>query len=57
MRQRGWSVPKLLVESGLQCDRTSLQRKLRGTQKLYADEIQKLVNTLGAIVAVVPEAA
>lgn len=55
MRAKGWSVPRLLSESGLPCDRTSLQRKLRGKQSLDAKEIQALVDALDATVAAVPE--
>lgn len=33
MRKRAWSVQKLLDESGLDCDRASLHRKLKGWRK------------------------
>lgn len=33
MRRRGWSVQRLLDESGLDCDRASLHRKLVGWRK------------------------
>lgn len=54
MRQRNWSVRQLLEESKLRCDRSSLQRKLKGEQPLDPDEIQALVNALEISVAVVP---
>lgn len=56
MRARKWSVRKLLEESKLRCDRSSLQRKLKGEQPLDPDEIQALVNALAVAVAVVPSA-
>lgn len=43
---RGWSVPKLLKESGLKCTRPSLQRKLAGKQKLSTAEAERLACVL-----------
>lgn len=54
MKTRKWSVRQLLVESKLKCDRSSLQRKLKGEQPLDPPEIQALVDALGITVAVVP---
>lgn len=54
MKQRKWSVKKLLDESGLDMDRTSLQRKLHGEQPLYDHELQALVDALQTTVAAVP---
>ena len=34
--EREWSISKLLAESKLRCDRSSLHRKLHGRQKLSA---------------------
>lgn len=55
MTAKGWSIPRLLKESGLKCDRTSLQRKLRGKQVLDAEEIQALVNVLEVNVVAIPD--
>lgn len=57
MKGRDWSVSRLLEISGLECDRSSLHRKLHGKQALSADEIQALVNALGITVAAMPEEA
>lgn len=51
---RGWSVQKLLDESGLECDRSSLQRKLSGDQKLATDEAERLAEILGCTLVWVP---
>ena len=56
MSDRGWSVQRLLDESGLECDRSSLHRKIHGKQPLAQEEIQALVNALGITVAVMPRA-
>lgn len=55
MKNRKWTVEHLLVASGLECSRSSLNRKLRGKQPLDPAEIQALVNALDIAVAVVPE--
>lgn len=55
MHARRWSVPRLLKESGLQCDRTSLLRKLKGEQKLSTDEAERLSQVLDCTLAWVPE--
>lgn len=52
---KGWTIPQLLEASGLDCDRTSLHRKLHGKQKLSTDEAQKLASLLGCTLAWVPE--
>ncbi len=54
MRDRGWTVEHLLAVSKLDCDRSSLNRKLRGKQPISHDEIQALVNALDITVAVAP---
>jgi hypothetical protein len=55
MSKKGWSVPHLLRESRLACDRSSLQRKLTGEQKLSTEEAQRLAETLECVLAWVPE--
>jgi hypothetical protein len=55
MVAKGWSVPRLLLESRLKCDRTSLQRKLTNKQKLSTDEAQCLAETLECVLAWVPD--
>ncbi len=55
MREKRWAVPKLLSESGLQCTRSSLQRKLKGKQKLSTEETEKLARTLGCTLAFLPD--
>lgn len=55
MVAKGWSVPRLLEESGLECDRTSLHRKLKGEQKLSTEEAQALANALDHTLAWVPD--
>ena len=55
MEAKGWSVPMLLKVSGLDCDRSSLQRKLTGAQKLSTDEAQRLAEVLECTLVWVPE--
>jgi len=55
MKTKGWSVPRLLDESGLDCDRSSLQRKLSGDQKLSTEEAEKLAEVLGCTLVWVPD--
>lgn len=55
MEAKEWSVSKLLDESGLKCDRSSLQRKLHGQQKLSTDECERLAEVLGITIAFAPE--
>ena len=55
MGAKGWSVPRLLKESRLKCDRSSLHRKLSGTQKLATDEAQQLAEVLGCTLVWVPD--
>lgn len=47
LRQKGWTVAKLLDESGLRCDRSSLDRKINGRQLLRTEECQALAAALG----------
>lgn len=46
-KAKGWSVPLLLEKSGLEIDRSSLQRKLSGDQVLTTEEAQNLADVLG----------
>lgn len=55
MEARGWSVPYLLRESGLSCDRSSLQRKLTGEQKLSTGEAETLAEVLGCALVWIPD--
>jgi hypothetical protein len=55
MREKRWSIPKLLKESGLGCDRSSLQRKLKGKQKLSTEETEQLARALGCTLAFLPD--
>lgn len=55
MREKRWSIPRLLRESGLKCDRSSLQRKLKGKQKLSTEETEALARTLGCTLAWIPD--
>lgn len=55
MEMRGWSVPRLLKESGLDLDRSSLQRKLSGFQKLSTEEAETLAECLGCTLVWVPD--
>lgn len=59
---RGWSVQKLIDESGLQITRSCLQRKLFGRTKggkpvsTTSEEIEALARALGITVAFASEA-
>ena len=55
MEAKEWSVPKLLKESRLDCDRSSLQRKLTGDQKLSTEEAEQLAEALGCTLVWVPD--
>ena len=55
MEAREWSVPQLLKASGLKCDRSSLQRKLTGDQKLATEEAERLAEVLGCTLVWVPD--
>ncbi len=57
LKAKGWSVPQLLKETGWDIDRTSLQRKLSGDQKLSTEEAQELAEILGCTLVWVPEEA
>lgn len=56
MVKKEWSVPQLLKESKLKCDRSSLQRKLTGEQKLSTEEAQILAAVLDCTLAWIPDA-
>lgn len=49
-----WSVQVLLDKSGLEIDRTSLARKLKGELRLNVDEAQVLANVMGLTLVWVP---
>jgi len=51
MRDRGYTHERLLLESGLKCDLSSLNRKLNGGQGLEAHEARDLARVLGVRVA------
>lgn len=53
-KAKGWTLEKLSVESGLDCSRWSLMRKLRGDQRLFTDECQALAQALGVTIAWAP---
>lgn len=55
MESKGWSVPQLLKESRLGCDRSSLQRKLTGEQKLSTNEAEALAKVLGCTLVWIPD--
>lgn len=55
MKAKNWTIPQLLKESGLDCDRSSLQRKLTGDQKLATEEAEQLAEALGCTLVWVPE--
>lgn len=46
LREKGWTVARLLDESGLECDRSSLDRKINGRQILRAEECQAIAAAL-----------
>lgn len=51
VRERGYTYERLLLESGLDCDLSSLSRKLNGGQGLEAHEARDLARVLGVRVA------
>ncbi len=51
MKTRSYTYDRLLKESGLKCDVTSLNRKLNGSQGLEAHEGKALAKVLGVKVA------
>lgn len=51
IRSRGYTHERLLLESGLSCDLSSLNRKLNGGQGLEAHEARDLARVLGVRVA------
>ena len=54
-KAKEWSVPELLRRSKLECDRTSLYRKLHGQQKLSTEECERLAEVLGITIAWAPD--
>lgn len=54
-KRSGWPVQKLLDESGLTCDRSSLHRKLHGEQPASSTELEAMATALGVTLAFVPE--
>lgn len=50
----GWSVQALLEKSGLEIERSSLQRKLKGKLRLNTDEAQVLATVLGVTLVWMP---
>jgi hypothetical protein len=57
LKAKNWSVPQLLKAARWRIDRTSLQRKLSGTQKLSTEEAQELAEILGCTLVWVPDEA
>lgn len=55
MESKGWTVPSLLKASKLSCDRSSLQRKLTGLQKLSTEEAETIAKILDCTLVWVPE--
>jgi hypothetical protein len=53
MEAKGYTYVRLLEESGLSCDLSSLHRKLNGSQGLDAKEGQALAKVLGVRVATI----
>ena len=51
LRKKGWTVARLLDESGLTCDRSSLDRKINGRQPLRTEECQAIAAALGQSLA------
>lgn len=44
--EKGWSVQQLLDKSGLNLERSSLQRKLKGTVPATSEEVEALAKAL-----------
>jgi len=53
-KRSGWSVAELLTKSGLDIERSSLDRKLKGELRLNVDEAQALANALGVTLVWMP---
>lgn len=51
VEDEGWTMARLLHESGLTCDRSSLDRKINGHQLLRTEECQALADALARTVA------
>ncbi len=56
MAEKGYTYAQLLAESGIDCDISSLNRKLNGGQGLEAKEGLALARVLGVRVAAVDDA-
>lgn len=54
LKGKGWSLRELHRRSGLSCSEVSLSRKLRGLQKLFADEVEVLAVVLEAEISTGP---
>jgi transcriptional regulator with XRE-family HTH domain len=50
-----WSVQKLLDESGLELERSTLSRKLNGECPVTSGECESLANALGVTLVVMPD--
>lgn len=55
LKAKNWSVPQLLKATKWKIDRTSLQRKLSGDQKLSTEEAEEIAEILGCTLVWVPE--
>lgn len=53
-KRSGLSVAKLLTKSGLQLERSTLQRKLSGDRPLHTDEAESLARAMGVTLAWIP---
>lgn len=54
-KRAGWSVQRLLAESGLDVDRSVLQRKLAGDTACTTEEVEALARALDVTLVVLPE--
>lgn len=52
--ETGWSARTLLEKTGLDCDRTSMGRKIRGQQSISAVELEAVARVLGRRIIVQP---
>lgn len=50
LAEKGWSLPRLVEETGLDCTPSSMSRKLGGLQKLSTDEAQVIADALQATI-------
>lgn len=51
LQEKGWTIARLLDESGLTCDRSSIDRKINGRQPMCTEECEALARALGARLA------